>query len=110
FTLFRPITTLNPLRILRFTLMATGIYWVMISGYRSNLILVASFALVASLIRKKVTDVVIVGTLGFLALIFLVATDNIQRLPFGAQRAMSFLPVNVSSEAQRSAQSTADWR
>lgn len=110
FTLFRPLSTINPFYPLRFILMLSGIYWVLVGGYRTNLILVGVVAVVSSLVRRRFLDVVVVGTLGFIALFFLVATNLVQQLPYGAQRAMSVLPIAVSENAKQSAEDSAEWR
>jgi hypothetical protein len=52
FTLFRPLSTLNPfMNILGFSMMSIGVFCVMISGFRSSMGMLAIFFVVCSLIR-----------------------------------------------------------
>jgi hypothetical protein len=37
-------------------------------------------------------------------------TDTVQKLPYGAQRILSVLPVNVRHDARQNAQGSSDWR
>lgn len=110
FTIFRPMSTLNPLRLLPFLLMVSSLGFVLLSGYRSILIYLAIVAVVSSLIRRKLFDVVFCGTLGLFTLTFLVVTDTVQKLPFGAQRILSELPVSVRPDAREAATKSSDWR
>ena len=110
FTLFRPITCLNPLKPIRFLLMVSSLGLVFLSGFRSVLFLLAVVAVTSSLVRRRLLDVVICGILGLLALSLLVVTDTVQKLPFGAQRILSELPVNVRPDARDAATKSSDWR
>jgi hypothetical protein len=112
FTLFRPITTLNPLKFIPFALMACSISLIMVSGFRSLIFKLATVAIVSSLIRRKPVDVLIGGALAFFALVLLVTTQSAARLPFGAQRILSELPfdVGVESRAAVDADKSSDWR
>ena len=112
FTLFRPITTLNPLKFIPFALMAGSIALIMVSGFRSLMFKLATVAIVSSLIRRKPVDVLIGGALAFFALVLLVTTQSAARLPFGAQRILSELPfdVGVESRAAVDADKSSDWR
>jgi hypothetical protein len=110
FTLFRPIATLNPLRPIGFLLMISSLGFIFVSGFRSVLFQVAVIAIVSSLIRRRLLDVVICGLLGLLALVLLIMTDTVQKLPYGAQRILSVLPVDVRHDARQNAESSSDWR
>lgn len=112
FTLFRPISTLNPLRIIPFVLMVSSIGLIMVSGFRSLMFKLAAVAIVSSLVRRKPVDVIAGGVLAFLALVLLVTTQSASRLPFGAQRILSELPfdVGVESRASVDADRSSDWR
>lgn len=112
FTLFRPITTLNPLKVVPFVLMVGSMGMIMVSGFRSIMFKLAVVAIVCSLIRRKPVDVMVGGVLAFLALILLATTQSAKHLPFGAQRILSELPfdVGVESRAAVDADKSSEWR
>lgn len=110
FTLFRPITTLNPLKPIGFFLMASSLGFIFVSGFRSVLFQVAIVAVVSSLVRRKLLDVVVCGIIGALLLAGLIVTDSVTKLPYGAQRILSVLPINVRHDARENATSSTEWR
>jgi hypothetical protein len=112
FTLYRPISTLNPMRIFPFMLMVSSIGMIMVSGFRSLMFKLAVVAIVSSLIRRKPVDVMIAGALALFALVILVTTQSAKHLPFGAQRILSELPfdVGVESRASVDADRSSEWR
>lgn len=110
FTLFRPITTLNPLRPIGFLLMISSVGLILVSGFRSALAQIAIVAIVSSIIRRKPLDVIICGVLASLALIFIVVSGQVQKLPFGAQRILSVLPINVRQDVRDNAEGSSEWR
>lgn len=110
FTLFRPITTLNPLRLIGFLLMVSSVGLILISGFRSTLAYVAVVAIVSSLIRRKFLDVIICGIIALLGLILLVVSGQVENLPYGAQRILSVLPIDVRHDARDNAEGSSEWR
>lgn len=110
FTLFRPISTLNPLRPIGFLLMVSSLGLTFVSGFRSVLFHLAAIAVVSSLVRRKFVDVIICAVIAALMLVGLIMTDTVQKLPFGAQRILSVLPVNVRPGAREDADRSSDWR
>ncbi|MEP2777069.1 MAG: hypothetical protein ABJQ29_12820 [Luteolibacter sp.] len=110
FTLFRPISTLNPLRPIGFLLMVGSLSLILVSGFRSALVYVAALAVVSSLVRRKYVDLIICGTIFSLMLVGFIMTDTVQKLPFGAQRILSVLPVNVRPGAREDADKSSEWR
>ena len=110
FSLFRPISTLNPLKPVRFLMMGISVGLILISGFRSVLGLVGMYAVVSSLVRRKPADLVVIGSLGLLVLTGLIVTNSVEKLPFGAQRILSVLPVDVRSDAKLDAENSSEWR
>jgi hypothetical protein len=112
FTIFRPLTALNPFRLLPFLLMVSSMGFIMVSGFRSIMFKIAAIAIVSSLVRRKPVDVMIGGVLVAFALTFLVTTQTAKILPFGAQRILSELPfdVGVDSRATVDADKSSEWR
>jgi hypothetical protein len=109
FTLFPPATTLNPLHMLRFLMMATAVGTTVISGFRSSMGLLLIFFVVGSLVRGRVLDLVVAGAIGFVGLAGIMVI-GVDKLPFGAQRILSVLPVGVDERIKESAQKSSQWR
>ena len=109
FTLFKPASTLNPLRPLRFLLISIAIGTIVISGFRSSMGYLFILFIVGSCVRRRFIDVVVAGFFGLLALAgaILAGIDN---LPFGAQRILSVLPVGVDDRIKASAEASSTWR
>lgn len=106
----RPLNCLNPLRPHLFIPLAAGSALVLLSGYRSVIAYLCVTYVVVALLRRKMVDVVVVGFVGFLALAFVLATGTVKNLPFGAQRVLSVLPVEVDSMAAKDADQSTEWR
>jgi hypothetical protein len=79
-------------------------------GYRlalvGSLLLLVTLFFLEGLHRTKLMPAAILGAL----LLFMVSIPFASKLPFGFQRALSFLPINVSSEARQDADSSVQWR
>ena len=109
-TLFRPLTTINPFYPLRFLMIVSCLSLVLLSGFRSVLGVLVIYGVVSYLIRKKMADVLIGAMIAFIGLTVLVVSDSAQKLPFGAQRILYVLPINVSDQARQDAEQSSDWR
>jgi hypothetical protein len=112
FTLFRPITTLNPfLNFLGFSMMSIALFCVMISGFRSSMGMLAIYFIVCSLLRRRLADVMACGAMAVIALciLFFIGTD---KLPKAGQRILSVLPIPglVDEEIKENAEGSTDWR
>lgn len=111
FTLYRPITTLNPLRIVRFTMIISALVLVMLSGFRSILGIILIYAVVGTIVRKRYGDLVIGGFVAILGLALIMGTGATRVLPFGAQRILSVIPfVDVEDQARENAEDSSEWR
>lgn len=111
FTLFRPLSTLNPANLLGFSMMCTAVFCVMISGYRSSMGMLAIYFVVCSLIRRRFADIMAFGAIASITLciLFFVGTDS---LPKAAQRILSVLPIPglVDEEIKENAEDSTEWR
>jgi hypothetical protein len=112
FTLYRPISTLNPfVNFLGFAMMSTAVFTVMISGYRSSMGMLAIYFIVCSLIRRRFADIMACSALAVIALciLFFVGTDA---LPKAGQRILSVLPIPglVDEEIKENAEVSTEWR
>lgn len=110
FTFYRPITCLIPLFPLRFLIFVASMAMILFSGFRSSLIRIGFLFIGGSMIRRNRTDIVLGALMGFFCLIVIVAGNKVDRLPFAAQRVLSFLPVDVSAGAKADAAGSLEWR
>jgi hypothetical protein len=111
FTLFRPLSTLNPLNYVGFLMMVIAVVTVTISGYRSSMGLLAIYFIVCSLIRRRFADVFASIALGIIAIcvLFFVGTE---KLPKAGQRILSVLPIPglVDETIAQNAGRSTEWR
>ncbi len=111
FTLYRPLFTLNPLNLLPFLMMATAVFTVMISGFRSVMGLLAIYFVVGSLIRGKFKDVVAAGMVALIGICMLLFIGA-DKLPKAASRILSVLPIPglVDEKIAENAEKSTEWR
>ena len=111
FTLYRPLSTLNPLYLLRFSMMMVAVGAIMISGYRSAMGLLGLYFIVCSLIRRKYADVLACFAIGIIGLCMLMFIGT-EKLPKAASRILSVLPIPglVDEQIAENANRSTDWR
>lgn len=110
-SVFPPFTTINPLYIGRFLLALLSLIAVLKSGFRSGLINVAFFFMVAAYFRHGFaavfrTGVICVPLLG----VVLFAQGNLIELPYSVQRTLSFLPGKWEYGVVSDAKGSTEWR
>jgi hypothetical protein len=110
FTMARPLHCLLPTHPLLFTATGVGFVMVMLSGFRSMLIYLFVVFVVSAYIKKKHFDIIAISVGGILALCLLIGSGQVRNLPFGAQRALSFLPIEIDGRAREDADKSSDWR
>lgn len=110
FCMARPLYCITPIRPVLFITTSLALVAVLLSGFRSTLLYLFAIYVVSALVRRKYLDIVIVIVVGFFTLGGLMVSGQIQSLPFGAQRALSFLPVEVSAAAKADAETSSEWR
>lgn len=102
---------LNPIAFWRPLLLALGSACVLLSGFRSTLVLCAWFFLVAGYFRSKWREVLQIGIVGaVLLLILVVGNGTFFELPRSAQRALSWLPGKWDEYATLEAKQSTRWR
>ena len=107
---WRPVASIDPRKPYRFLILVISMVSILLSGFRGLLASsVVRFGL-GSWIRKKPMDVLIVGVVGVLFLVVIIGAVDLRKLPFGIQRTLSFLPVNVSPQARESAERSNEFR
>lgn len=110
FSFHRPLTSLSPIRPIAFLMLALSVVFSLFSGFRSSIIRLGCFFIAGTLIRKKPLDIFIGGAVGSVGILLFSATFGLKHLPDAAQRALSFLPFQVSESAKNVAQASSDWR
>lgn len=99
FCMVRPLRCLIPIYIVPFLATTAGVALILLAGFRSGLVYFGVLFVSASFIRRRPLDAVICGILGALALIVVVASNQVDKMPFGVQRALIPLGVQVNSES-----------
>lgn len=111
FGLFRPITAALPSKIAPFLLAGLGLGLVLLSGYRSMMILCLFLYIAGALVRRNGIDIVIASLLGALGLAALLASGAVRELPHGGQRILSVLPfADVDPNIRAAAKGSAEGR
>lgn len=106
----RPIRTFNPLKPWLPAAMIVGTALVFLSGFRSNLTYLLTVFVISALIRRKVVDIVVVGFGAIVGLCLLMLSGQVKSMPFGVQRILSVLPIEVSTAARLDAENSTTWR
>jgi hypothetical protein len=109
-TLFLPITLINPTKLWRFLMFTMAMVLILLSGFRSILGMFLILFVVGSIIRRRKQDVVIVALIAPMFLSLLILSGQVHRLPFGAQRILSVLPIDVDPNARFDGEKSSDWR
>jgi hypothetical protein len=110
FCILPTIRCINPFHIVPFFLTLLGSVLTLLSGFRS---LVAYFIVLfafAAIARRRYTDILLAGTLGILASIAVLASGNLDKLPFGVQRVFSVLGADVRRDVLISAEDSSNDR
>jgi hypothetical protein len=111
FSWCRPLQFLQPRRLHLLVLLLLGLYCVLLSGFRSILAMMIFLALFSSYYwkgRSDVTKLIAIGTFGLLVLI--IGNGVFFKLPYPAQRTLSFLPGRWDPIAKADAEQSTKWR
>ena len=110
FSMARPLHCLLPTHPLLFASTGVAFVMVLLSGFRSMLMYLFVVYAVSAFLRRKYFDIVVVTVGGILGLCLLIGSGQVRNLPFGAQRALSFLPIEMDERAREDADKSSDWR
>ena len=92
---WRPLSAFNVTKPWRALALIVAFVGGLLSGFRSGVaLLVVQFG-VGSVVRRKTFDVVIVGMIGVLALGALIVSGKASKLPFGVQRVLTVIPIEM---------------
>lgn len=109
-TIFTPLSLANPLRFGRFVIFATAMFLVMLSGFRSVIGMFAILFFVGSWVRGRKQDILFALLITPLVLSLVIFSGLTKKLPFGAQRILSVLPIEVEDRARIDGEKSSDWR
>lgn len=110
FSMARPLHCLLPTHPLLFVCMGFSFFMVLLSGFRSLLMYLIVVFMVSAIIKRRYFDIIAIATAGILVLCLLIGSGQIRNLPFGAQRALSFLPIEIDERAREDADKSSEWR
>jgi hypothetical protein len=108
---FRPLSLLLPAHFGRFILAIVFTSAVLLSGFRSALLMVGVYIVFSSYFRHQQKDLLAFAVVGVLGLTFIsVGNGRLFDLPLAVQRALSFLPGKWDQTATSDAQRSIEWR
>jgi len=111
-SVYRPLNLITPTHVVPFTIFMAAMVMIGLSGFRNRLIATAGYMAIASALRRKTADIVVLGACGALAILTLAAVHVAGlTLPFTFQRALSFIPfIDWDPNAVADAQTSSQWR
>ncbi|MEM1083906.1 MAG: hypothetical protein AAGI48_07260 [Verrucomicrobiota bacterium] len=107
---WRPVAAIDLRKPWRAAIAGGGILISMLSGSRGLIARVVVMFITGSLIRRKPLDVFVVGVAGMVLLAGVIGANLVRELPYGAQRALSFLPVEVRADVRTDATGSSEGR
>jgi hypothetical protein len=109
-TLWRPIAALDIRKPWRILIAGGAVIASLLGGFRGGVGSLFVRFIVGSALRKKWLDIVVISFLGMLVLAVLAASGAVKDLPFGVQRVLSVLPIEVDGRAAMDAENSAEDR
>ncbi len=108
---FNPITLMSPLYPGRLTLLVISFVAIFLSGFRGALLFAIVAFLLAVVLRGKLRDLWVAGSLALLTLVALISLQgSILQLPKTMQRSLSWLPGHWDEATVASAEDSSQWR
>jgi len=108
---YPPLTTINPVYLLRFCMTVVCVICIALSGFRSMLMDVAGFFLLSLYFRTGIGSVLRFVFVCFPLIILLVsAQGTLIDLPHNVQRTLSFLPGKWDHDVMEDANGSVEWR
>jgi hypothetical protein len=106
----RPLSCIVPIPLWAFFSNLFGVVFILFSGFRSGLIQIGCYFIAGSMIRRRPFDAILAGMAGGTIVLVFGAIFGLSGLPMPVQRALSFLPFEVSDTVRHAAQNSSDWR
>ena len=111
FSYYMPITVLYPWNFVRFSGFLFGVAGTLLQGQRNQIMAMGLFFVTSMMLRKDFSRLALGTFLGAILLgLVIILEVPLTALPFGMQRSLSFLPVQVSEGAKGSADGSSEWR
>jgi len=110
FSLGNPLTTLNPLKWSKFTLLVAAALGILVSGFRSAVVLYSIAFLISTYLYGRMRALTLVATLGGVMLTLVIVANTVYPLPLPIQRSLSFLPGEWDRIAEQDAEQSGEWR
>lgn len=108
---YRPITLLSPTNLPGLAGFCLSLTAIALSGFRSTLFQLGGFMVVGTVLRKKWGDLLGLSAIGVVGVAIIVIASNAGiTVPYGFQRALSFLPVGLDNSAKSDADDSKEWR
>jgi hypothetical protein len=108
---YSPITMISPLYPLRTILLGVSFSAIFLSGYRSALLFAMVAFFLSAVLRGRLKDLWIAGSVMLLALIVLVSLQgSVLQLPKTMQRALTWLPGDWDEATVADAEGSSQWR
>lgn len=108
---FQPLSLLNPVRIVRFSLFCLACACILFAGYRGALFEMAVIFTITTYLRGDVGKLIrltVVGVIGLILLLLMQGT--VFSLPATFQRSLSFLPGNWDPGVKMDTEFSSQWR
>ena len=109
-TLWRPIACLDISKPWRIVTASGAIIGSLLGGFRGGFASVALRLILGSALRKKWLDIIVISLIGMMTLGAVVVSGAVKDLPFGVQRVLSMLPIQVDGRAAINAENSAEDR
>ena len=109
-TLWRPIAALDIRKPWRILIAVGAVTASLLGGFRGGSGSLFAMFTLGSALRRKWLDIIVISFLGMLVLAALVVSGAVKDLPFGVQRVLSVLPIEVDGQATMDAENSANDR
>lgn len=109
-TFWRPLAALDITKPWRILIAGGAVVASLLGGFRSGAAGLFVRFVLGSALRRKWLDIVVISIIGMLVLAALVVSGSAKYLPFGVQRVLSALPIEVDAQATRDAEGSSDDR
>lgn len=109
-TFWRPMAAVDFRRPWQFLIALTGAGLVLLSGFRTSIGSLFVNYILGSALRRKWGDIFVTVILGSFILVGLIAGGFTRSMPYGFQRSLSFLPIEVDSDVEMAARGSSETR
>ncbi len=88
-----------------------GSVFVTLSGFRSRLAMIGLYFIATCIVRRRYMEMLVAPGIGFFFFFIFVGAFGATKLPYGIQRAISFIPIiEVKEDIRTGAEASSEWR